>query len=210
LHRQENGHWVETKPEIKPVAGGAMASGGTYEVYFKSDAAAPAAIQITLPDGNRMSGHVLGLFYFDAKSGQSVRLATVKSTVGEILPGNEVVYRDCFDGLTADLKYRYESGLLEQDIVIRANPVPPSALGLEDGTTRIEVITEWLEGRPTARRERIIKRLAEGPERQTMAEPDWKDEGIDFGAMQMVNGRAFRTGQAATEAAQNSHQVGKT
>jgi hypothetical protein len=209
MHRQVNGAWVESAPEIKPVTGGAKASGGPHEVFFKNDVASPAAVQITLSDGRRMSGHVLGLYYFDAESGQSVRLATIKSSVGEILPDNDVVYRDCFDGLVGDLKYRYEPGRLEQDIVIRANPVPPSAFGLSDKMTRLEVITEWIEGQPTARRERIIKRLAEGAARQTMAEPDWTDEWIDFGAMQMVNGRAFRTRQQTANADQKSHQVGK-
>jgi hypothetical protein len=166
MHRKVNGAWVESAPEIKPVTGGAKASGGPHEVFFKNDVASPAAVQITLSDGRRMSGHVLGLYYFDAESGQSVRLATIKSSVGEILPDNDVVYRDCFDGLVGDLKYRYEPGRLEQDIVIRANPVPPSAFGLSDKMTRLEVITEWIEGQPTARRERIIKRLAEGAARR--------------------------------------------
>ena len=210
MNRQVNGEWIESIPELKAVAGGARASGGAHEVFFKSDAAAAAVVQITLPGGARLSGHVLGLYYYDAASGQSVRLATIKSSSGEILPDNEVVYRDCFDGLTADLKYRYEAGRLEQDVVIRENPAPPSAFGLNDQTTRMEVITEFLEGQPSGRRERVMKRLAEGAARQTLVEPDWTDEWLDFGAMQMVNGRAFRAGQQPGREPQlKSHPVGK-
>lgn len=61
MFRQANGEWVKTNPEIKPATGGAKATGGEHEVFFRSDVAAPMAIQITMPNGNRLSGNVLGL-----------------------------------------------------------------------------------------------------------------------------------------------------
>src|SRR5439155_707803 len=89
------------------------------------------------------------LAWYDAANGTAVWLASVRNTVAELLPPNfnQVVFRDCLDGaFTGDLIYTYRKGSFEQDVVIREiSAGPPSAYGLSDETSRLIVLSEWLQ-----------------------------------------------------------------
>jgi hypothetical protein len=64
------------------------------------------------PDGGRFRSHLLGLAYTDATSGRSVLIAEIQAAVGEVA-GNQVLYRDAFTDVQADVRYTWTRAGLE-------------------------------------------------------------------------------------------------
>ena len=63
-----------------------------------------AVFDVQTSDGKRLRGGVRTIQLADVATGKSVSLATVKASApGELLPPNQIVYRDAFDGLEADV-----------------------------------------------------------------------------------------------------------
>jgi hypothetical protein len=148
------------------------------------------------PDGKRFRSHVLGLAYRDAASGQSVMIADIQNSIGAVLPPNQVIYQDAFDGdCTADVRYTYTCGAFEQDIIILTAPPSPQSYGLNPATTRLEVWTEFVELPQGTVTSVILKEVTDPLVRQNMVEPDLVDQRLDFGVMKFEQGQAFSLGQ---------------
>jgi hypothetical protein len=99
---------------------------------------------------------VWGLAYFDSSTGESVLLAEVKESEGQLVGDNVVVYPDAFTDLSADIRYTYTRSGFEQDVVFRNNPPAPTEFGLNPETTRLQVLTEFVEaGTPTKTRQQL-------------------------------------------------------
>ena len=112
------------KQEIELLEEGAIARFGPHHVIFGADAMTP--IDLRTPDGQLLRSTVFGLAYFSPDGKQSALIAELKSTEGELLSGNRVLYRNAFEGdVEGDLIYSYTSHSLEQDVVIRKKIAPP-------------------------------------------------------------------------------------
>src|SRR5581483_10365632 len=127
---------------------------------------------------------VLGLSYFDAATGQSVLIAEVKDCIGKV-SGNQVIYEDAFTDFRADVRYTYTRAGFEQDIILRDQPPGPEEYGLSPATTRLQVLTEFLNPPSTAK----LGRARRAPGQTAPA-----DEDLNFGTMRMGHGRAFSVG----------------
>ncbi len=200
LHRLERGQWIPTDDTIEIQGRHAIARRTAHRVIWTANARHPGAVDLEMPDGLRLRGHCLGLGYYDAASGQSLLLAEVQDCQAELHPPNLLVYPNAFDSLHADLVYLNQRAGLEQFVVLRQAPPPPADLGLNPASTRLEVITEFIEApRPTKLR-RLLRQETRPERRARRAEPDFVDEWLDFGPMSMGVGRAFlpatRDGQA--------------
>ncbi len=96
--------WLESSEEIQIVNGVGRALRGQQQVIFSANVNDPqGAIDLSTADGVRLRSSVLALIYFDAVSGKSATVATAKDTAGEVIPPNQVIYRDAFDHLRADV-----------------------------------------------------------------------------------------------------------
>ncbi len=100
-----------------------------------------------------------------------------------------LVYSNAFNGLTADLEFTYRRSGMSQDIVIRQQPLPPSAYGLNPASTRLQVLTEFYN--------------APAPVKTTVTNNGLADDrNLNFGDMQMgVGGAFFFQSNGATNAA---------
>jgi len=201
--QDSSGVWTESQDLIEPLTdGGAAAVHGRYSAYFSpAGLNDDAALTITTPV-RVYQARVLGIYYFDTQSGQSVLLATPSDTaVAEILPPNQIVYRGAFNSpkLKADLRYTYTKAAFESDVVITSQPkVSPADCGLNPDTTLIQVRHQWLGAPAPGIREVTV---AQGPG------PVLVDEILDFGDLWFPRGRAFAWGDEAargTNAAQIS------
>jgi hypothetical protein len=190
--------WLESKEEIEIVNGVGLALRGQQRVIFSANVNDPqGAIDLSAGDGGdavRLRSSILALIYFDAASGKSVTIATAKDTAGEVIPPNQVIYRDAFDHLQADVLYTYRRTGLEQDVILREQPADPDALGLLREATRLEVLTEFFEAPQPQKRQTILDRVDDPALRAAMAAPDWIDEELDFGPFRIAQGRAFLLG----------------
>ena len=193
----EDGQFHETQEVIESHPGGAVARQGPHKVIFANNLNTYGAIDLETPDGKRLQSHVLGLWYFDSASSQSVLIAEVQDCQGQIVNANQVLYPDAFNGLRASVRLTYTKAGLEQDVILEARPPPPETFGMDPATTRLILMTEFVS--PV---QPIIETAATGA--RSGAIPDQR---LDFGEMKMGPGKAFTVGE--DEPAQQRFSVSK-
>ncbi len=183
LHYLVDGEWVESEEIIEPHPRGAVARRGLYRVLFQANLNNLGAIEIEMPGGQLLRNHPLGIYATDVSLGRSVLLGQLKDSVGVVRPPNEVLYFDAFEGIAADMVYRYRKGSFEASAVLRERPLLPGDFNPE--STLIELATEFIDP---------PQRILNDDERPIDPDPEAferADQLIDFGDMQMVRGKAF-------------------
>jgi hypothetical protein len=182
LNYQKNGAWKESREQIEPLrTGGAAALQGQHQVYFPYDIY-QGVIETVTPDGLHLRSRPLGISYFDGTN--SVLIAELTNSVGQILPsGNQVIYTNAFTDFAADLLVTYRKGGLECDLILREQPPEPKQFGLNPDTSRLEMLTEFLNSP-----EPVLKAAKVNPHSKL------EDSTIEFGSMQMIEGKAFILG----------------
>jgi hypothetical protein len=194
LHYRSGEAWLETRALIEAAPGGAVASYGPHKVAFAANLNTFGAIQMVDENGRQFTSHVLGLAYTDAGTGESVLITAVKDSIGQILPPNQILYANAFTEFQADVRYTYRRDGFEQDIILREQLPSPASYGLNPDTTRLEVLTEYVDA-PEGNATTTVLRSEENPAlRQIMALPDFADQTLNFGAMKIGQGRAFDLG----------------
>jgi hypothetical protein len=193
MHFWDKNHWKETRANIVITDEGAEAKEGPHKVRFAGNINTVSAISITGADDVTLRAQVVGLAYTDLSTGESVLLATVQNSVGELLPLNQVVYPEAFAGLRADLRYTYTKQSFEQDVILRENPPAPSTFGLNDQSTVLEVWTEF---------------DAPEPQRRPVPSNGLPDETLSFGRLRITRGVAFALDNPAPR--HTGAPVGKT
>ncbi len=189
------GQWLETRELFELFEGGAIARQGQTQVILSPNANSPGAVDVLTSEGVRLKSHVLGLALRDAVSGQSVLIAELTDSIGELSSPNQVLYRGALtgDGIVADLRYTYTRMGIEQDIIIRRWPqnATPADWNLPVATCRMEVLTEMLQAPAPAKESMVIKSQLDSALRQAMGSPDLVDETLHFGSTMIGSGRAF-------------------
>lgn len=204
--------WQESRAEVELSRKGAVALRGPNRAIFSSNVNDPrGALDLLLDDGTRLRSSVLALRYYDPVSGRDALLATVQDARGEVLPPNQVLYRKVFDNVRADLLYTYRKDGMEADVVLREVPPAPEEFGLPSDTTRLEVVTEFFDAPQPTKVLRTLATVEEDAVRARVAEPDWLDEELHFGAKRIGDGRAFAWSARAEALArpEDFAQVGK-
>ena len=191
MHYWEDNQWKESREEIEIFKDGAVARKGGHKVVFSSNINAEGAIDLLSPDGKRFRSRVLGLSYYDAASGNSVLIAEIKDSIGQLVAPNQIVYPDAFTDLKADLRYTWTLGGFEQDVILLEIPPAPENFGLASTTTRLQVWTEFFNPPQPQKAVQILKQERDPLKRLRMAAPDFIDETLAFGAMSVGPGEAF-------------------
>jgi hypothetical protein len=208
LHYWKDGTWLESKEEIELFQDGAMARQGQHQVLFAPNLNTVGAIDLLTPDGQRLASRVVGLAYFDAASGQSVLIAETKDALGQLVAPNGLLYADAFTDVRADYRCAYTVWGFEAEVILRQQPPSPAAWKFNPETTRLQVWTEFFDPPAPEKRVSFISRETDPAVRQGMAEPDFLDEQLDFGAMFMGRGKAFALGDEPLD--EHAVPVGKT
>ena len=188
----EANQWAESSEAIELVPGAAVARHGQHRAIFSANVNdSEGALDLDIRHGVRLRSSVLALGYFEPATGQAIVLARIHDTQGEWIPPNQVVYRDAFDALKADVLYTYRKRGVEADVILREVPPSPSRFSIAPEVARFEVYTEFFDPPEPAKRSRILSRLDDPVLRTQVAEPDWIDEELDFGVSSIGQGRAF-------------------
>ena len=101
LHFFWDGQWHDARAEIQLFQDGAVAVEGAHRVSFAHNARAAGSIDLVAADGRRFRSHVLGLAFYDPKTGASELIAELKDAIGELHPPNVVIYPDAFTDVKA-------------------------------------------------------------------------------------------------------------
>lgn len=180
LHYRDQDEWRLSEDLIEVFPDGAAALRGPNKAIFSHDINAEAVFDIETSAGERIRGGVRAIQLSDFATGQSMVIATIKeSAQGVLLPPNQILYEDAFDGIAADVLLDWKHNIFSHDVVLKERPVLPK--GWDAANVRLEVVTEFfVDAEPELRTQR-----AEGDD----ALED--DLVIDFGAMEIVMGKAF-------------------
>jgi len=206
-YQDESGAWRESRDLIELLPdGSAAALRGPNKVGFNPNLNTPDAVRITTFSNRVFRASILGIYYFDAATGQSALVATVQDAIGEFLPPNQIVYRDSFKGLKADVRVTFTKSAFESDLILLEKPLPPEDFGLSSQSARLEIWHEWLDAPAPDKQVNTLKQETDPQRRQTMVEPDLIDETLDFGDLWLPLGKAFEwttpTGRGTNEPAQ--------
>lgn len=187
-----SGQYVPAQEQIEAFAGGAIARQGQYQVIFANNLNSAGSIDLQTADGKRLQSSILGLAYYDTATGQSVLIAQLQDSTGDLIAANQVLYPNAFSGVKADVRYTYKQGSFEQDVILREQPPTPESLGLNSQSTEIEVMTEFIDPPPET-----ITASAVQPDGET-------DQDISWGAARIGHGLAFDLGEPQNPAGQVS------
>jgi hypothetical protein len=189
-------------PEFVERKGYAVAERLQFQVRIAGSLNTAGGIQVTQSDGKVLRSHVAGLRYVDSATGKGVMLSEIQDSQAVILTTNQVIYPDAFERIKASIRYTVTVQGLEQDILLHEKPPGPEEFGLDPATTRLQVLTEFVD-RPEPK---VDSAPARGRLRGEGAEPEAAlrgaaapavrpetadDVDLDFGAMRIGEGRAF-------------------
>ena len=194
LNFKRGGEWVETQELFLPAAdGGVEATNGPHVVHINANLNTVAAVDFLASNNNRIRANLIGLGLYNPKTHESVVIAQVKDCIGELLPPNQMIFRDAFKGgPKADVIYTYRKAGLEQDVVLREK-FDPAQYDMPEAV-RLEVLTEILDSQAPKKRPRYGNPKANQP--GTNAVPDIVDEDLDFGGAYIGPGSSFRVENA--------------
>jgi hypothetical protein len=182
LNHQQSGQWVGSKEEIQLLPqGGAAAVEGSHQAYFPGDIY-DGQIELDTPDGKKLYSRPVGLSYDDGA--HTVLIAALTNSIGYVINSNQVIFPDAYTGLRADLRYTYTRAGLEQDVILKQQPPGPGSLGLDPDTTRLQILTEFFDPPQP-----VVNTTTLATDAGYLT-----DDQLDFGAMQMVRGKAFLLG----------------
>src|SRR5207249_5552355 len=112
-----------------------------------------------------------------------------------------------WDGIQADVVYTYRKRGLEQDVILRQSPALPKDFAAD--TTLLVVVTEFIAPPDPQKTEVVLKKEDDATLRALMAVPDLINEDLNFGAMQMLLGRAFVSDVPRTDPSQPMIPIAK-
>jgi hypothetical protein len=183
---QQNGQWMDSQEQINILPdGSAAATNGQYQAYFPADIY-NGIIKLVTPDGLQLQSQPLGLSYDDGTN--TVLIAELTNSVGELINSNQIIYANAFVGIDADLLYTYRKGGFEQDVVFREQPPTPEEFGMNSTNSRLQMLTEFLNPPSPMQKATSIKTV-----------DGLQDATLIFGQMKMIRGKAFSVGPSSPQ-----------
>lgn len=179
--------WVISRAEFEQSRSGYLIGRQSqYKVILSPNLAEEGAVDLLCPDGVRLRSTILGVGLVDTSSGESVLFGEVKSSRAEWVAPNQVVYRDAFDGLVADVRYTILPDRFEQDLILREGIDPEVVIGfgIDPRNARVAVLTEFFDA--------PLLKAGNGRGRSPSERAD--EQEICFGSMRIGLGQAFGVG----------------
>ncbi|MCP5527885.1 MAG: PPC domain-containing protein [Verrucomicrobiales bacterium] len=187
--------WVAAVPEFERTDDGYYVARQTRTRLILPPNLATEPVDMLGPDGVRLISAPVGVSVVDLSSGDTALLGSLKPCRAERVSPSTVVYRDCFDGLQADLVYEISLSGMEQFVVLREWIGGLDELGMDPAHVRVRIYTEFLDAPEPVARSHRLKRTDEALLRQRAWDPELTDRDLEFGpSTRMIPGRAFSAG----------------
>ena len=192
-YRDSNGQWRESEDLIESAPDGAIARRGPHKAFFTRRLDSEAVFDIQTSSGRHVRGGLRAIQITDPATGKSQTLATVReNAAAELLPPNQLLWKDAFEGLSCDVLLIWSHDRFSQDVILREKPKLPE--GWDLATARLEVLTEFMvEERPTLREQAL--KTEDGLELSDHTVIQFDSLSIIMGkALALEEGRAFAFG----------------
>lgn len=185
--KTENGSYVPASTAIDlQQDGSAVAQHTQHRVEFRPDITdVNGPVSFTRGDLKLVS-RPLCVSYYDTATGQSVLIAEFRSTAATLAQGDsKIVWPDCTTDFKCNLIVENQLSGMDQCLEILEQPPVPADFGLNNDSTRLELITEFL--------------TPPQPLLKTQPKNNADDDLIvDFGAARMTVGKAFKIGDVTS------------
>jgi hypothetical protein len=182
MHYLENGEWRETVPEFIRIHGGFVAVRGPHKVAVSDNIQVAGAVTVQSSDGVTWKSTPAALALRDS-GGNVQTLGFLKATKADHVSPGTILFRNAFDGVSADVRVVYAANGVECDVILR------QALrvveGIDPDTAELVVLTEVFDS-PEVAAEAV--RLPVGPAGQ---EEGTDDVSLRLGTLRMDTGRAY-------------------
>jgi hypothetical protein len=142
MHRWTENGWVTTDPKVEVFGDNAVVRNLSYGAIVAGNLATPGALDFSLPDGQRLTGHLLGLVLTEGN--RSVLISEVKDCAG-VIGGpeqNEIRFADAFTDFSISVKYIFQRDRISQTLTLNQQLPHPAAWGLTENAV-LEVLSEW-------------------------------------------------------------------
>jgi len=185
--------WLPSRPEWQVYPDGIVAQYGRAKVVLATNLNLSGSVDVLGPNGIRLISNPVGLGLWDPVDGKHTLLSEIKDCAPQRgAATNEIVFRDCFQGLRGSIRYLVTRAGFHQHVVLEQSlTLPP---GFSD-KTRLECYTEFAPETVMPRAKRRVLRAEQDPlTRAGMAEPDFTDDELGFGSLSMRAGTVFELG----------------
>ena len=173
--------------------GSAAATYGRTKAYFSANLNTFGATTIVSTSNRVFQTHLLGLYFYDATSGNRALISGMQDCAAELVSPNQLVYKNGFQSIHADVRMTYTHGATESDVIMLEEPASPDAYGLSstNGTIFLEVWHEYINPPTPQLRTRFLSSVTDPKLRSTMVSPDFVDQTLDFGELWYPLGRIY-------------------
>ena len=171
----------------------AVAAYAPHKVVFQSSLSEDNAVDLHMIDGLQLHTHIVGLAYITVTNGgyQNVLLAAIQPCQGQVLSGTQVIYKNAFAGLAADVLYEYTDHAFSQSVILHQRPPPPHTFGFSDRETQLAVITSFGSATPPRLVPSQIDLATASLASATNAPASLPDTDIQWPTMHIARGHAF-------------------
>lgn len=182
------------QPQIRTDSGGTVADYGLLKLRFTQNIAESRPVSISSRHGNAISFRPACIALVKRSTGECWLLAQVTNSVLEVAP-SEVVYRQAYDAISADLRYGYSANgsRLEQFVTLREKIVLPKELQQCEDDLDLECWTEFfLESDPVTVQQTTVMLREAQPGLSAVQATDYS---MDVGGLRIPGGgKAFEVG----------------
>lgn len=192
---EDNGVLKDSEEIFELEPGFAVARRGAHKATLAANINSERVVELIAPDGKRFVSRIAGLSWFSAATGENILIAGVQDSIGVLHPPNQIIYPAALvgEGVTADVRYTWRKNGFAQDVIIREVP-PPEVYNIDPATARLQAWTFFLEAPEPQIEARALRTEEDQAKRQALAEPEFNDQTLRFGALHVSEGRAFELG----------------
>ncbi|MBL9170499.1 MAG: hypothetical protein JNN07_22380 [Verrucomicrobiales bacterium] len=187
MHYFDGNDWQESKAEFKLQPGKAVADTMPHKVSISANLNTEGAVVLETPDGKLFRSTPLLVAFRDTGSGEMAWVGKIQDCAGELVAPNQIVFFNAMEGIKCAIRFTVTKYGFEQDLVLQ-EPLSSSDYGLkENPNVRLELWSAFVES-PDLVETKVGKAGS------------MDDVYLDFGSLQIGNGRAFTIGSEEVEA----------
>jgi hypothetical protein len=187
MHYFDGKDWQESKAEFKLQPGKAVADTMPHKVSISANLNTEGAVVLETPDGKLFRSTPLLVAFRDTESGEMAWVGKIQDCAGELVAPNQIVFFNAMEGIKCAIRFTITKFGFEQELVMQ-EPLSSSDYGLkENPNVRLELWSAFVES-PDLVETKVGKAGS------------MDDMYLDFGSLQIGNGKAFTIGGTEVEA----------
>ncbi len=178
MHYFDGKEWQESKAEFRIENGMAVADTMPHKVRIAANLNSEGAVTLQTHDGKIFRSNPLIVAFRDIATGETAPVGRLQDSIGELVAPNQIVFPNAMEGFKCAIRFTISKFGFEQELIVQ-EPLSCEEYGLKDSpTVRLELWSAFLESPELVNAQRGMAGSME-------------DVSLDFGTLQIGNGKAF-------------------